>query len=209
MVLCRAAICGRTFPCRMPHSKSHIPHPSSHIQHPTFHIQHPTFHIQHSTFHIPHSTISTLLPQIYTVFPVAPHPASKYAILAHLCNHLTFNRLPSKDPIRYPHTPHSAPQKAMFRPSIPALSRLHLLPFEARYLSPRNPKHAQRPIPHLPLPTQNAQKVPPATLFRPKARHTFYTKISYCRALNMKHRITFHVTPADLHFLPPSGQWVR
>ena len=97
----------------------------------------------------------------------------------------------------------------MFRPSIPALSRLHLLPFEARYLSPRNPKHAQRPIPSLPLPTQNAQKVPSTTLFRPKAQHTFYTKISYRRALNMKHRITFHVTPADLHFLHPSGQWVR
>ena len=97
----------------------------------------------------------------------------------------------------------------MFRPSIPALSRLHLLPFEVRYLSPRNPKHAQRPIPPLPLPTQNAPKDPPTTLFRPKSQHTFYTKISYCRALNMKHKITFHVTPADLHFLPLSGQWVR
>ena len=97
----------------------------------------------------------------------------------------------------------------MFRPSIPALSRLHLLPFEARYLSPRNPKHAQRPIPPLPSPIQNAKKGPSTTLFRPKAQHTFYTKISYCRALNMKHKITFHVTPADLHFLHPSGQWVR
>ena len=48
--LCRAAICGRTFPCRMPHSKSHIPHPSSHIQHPTFHIQHSN--IPHPTLHI-------------------------------------------------------------------------------------------------------------------------------------------------------------
>ena len=43
----------------------------------------------HGTFPIPplpmrrtHSTFSTLLPQIYTVFPVAPRPASKYAILS-------------------------------------------------------------------------------------------------------------------------------
>ena len=66
---------------------------------------------------------------------------------------------------------------AMFRPSISALSRLHLLPFEVRYLSYRTSKHAQRPIPSLPLPTQNAKKDPLATLFRPKAQHTFYTKI--------------------------------
>ena len=65
------AICGRTFPCRMPHSKSHIQH---------FTFPHPTFHIP--TFHIHHSTFSTLLPQIYTVFPIAPRPASKYAILS-------------------------------------------------------------------------------------------------------------------------------
>ena len=51
-----------------------VPHAPFQIPHPTFHIQHPTFHIQHSTF-------STLLSQIYTVFPVAPHPVSKYAIL--------------------------------------------------------------------------------------------------------------------------------
>ena len=36
----------------------------------------------HAPFQIPHSTFSTLLPQIYTVFPVAPRPASKYAILS-------------------------------------------------------------------------------------------------------------------------------
>ena len=74
----RSAICGRTFPCRMPHSTSNIPHP---------------------TFHIPHSTFSTSLPQIYTVFPVAPRLASKYAILAHFCNRLTFSRLPSEGSI--------------------------------------------------------------------------------------------------------------
>ena len=36
---------------------------------------HPAFHIQHSTF-------STLLPPIYTLFPTAPRPASKNAILS-------------------------------------------------------------------------------------------------------------------------------
>ena len=65
----------------------------------------------------------------------------------------------------------------MFRPSISALSRLHLLPFEVRYLTYRTSKHAQRPILPLPLPTQNAKKDPLATLFRPKVQHTFYTKI--------------------------------
>ena len=62
---------GEIFPCRMPHSKSNIPH----------------------------STFSTSLPQIYTVFPVAHRLASKYAILAHFCNHLTFSRLPFEGPI--------------------------------------------------------------------------------------------------------------
>ena len=60
----------------------HISHLTSHIQHITSIISHPTYHIPHPTFHIPHPTFSTLLPQIYTVFPVAPRPASKYAILS-------------------------------------------------------------------------------------------------------------------------------
>ena len=123
-------------------------------------VPHAPFQIPNPTSHIPHSTISTLLPQIYTVFPTAPRPASKYAILAHLCNHLTFNHLPPKELIRYPTRPIPHHEKPCFAPSIPALSRLHLLPFEARYLSPRNPKHAQRPIPPLPSPTQNAPKRP-------------------------------------------------
>ena len=59
----------------MPHAPFQIPHPTSHILHSTFHILHSTFHIHHSTF-------STPLPQIYTLFPVAPRPASKYAILS-------------------------------------------------------------------------------------------------------------------------------
>ena len=100
-------------------------------QHLTCHMPHSTFHIQHPTFHIQHSTFSTSLPQIYTVFPTAPHPASKNAILAHLCNHLTFNHLPSKEPVRYPTRPippHEkpcfAPPSLPFRGSISYLSRL-------------------------------------------------------------------------------------
>ena len=151
----------------------------------------------HGTFPIPplpmrrtHSTFSTLLPQIYTVFPVAPRPASKYAILG------ASLQPPDNQPFtfRRPRATFSArpspPRNAIFRPSIPALSKLHPLPFAPRSLSPRNPIHAQRPIPPLPSPIQNAKKGPSTTLFRPKAQHTFYTKISYCRVLNMKHRIT-------------------
>ena len=99
--------------------------------HSTSHMPHATFNIQHSTSNIPHFTISTLLPQNYTVFPTAPHPASKNAILAHLCNHLTFNHLPSKEPVRYPTRPiphHEkpcfAPPSLPFRGSISYLSRL-------------------------------------------------------------------------------------
>ena len=76
--LCRSAICGRTFPCRMPHSKSHIPHltsiiphPSSHTQHSTFNIPHPTFHIPHFTYHTPHSQHPSL-PAKYLCLSSAP-----------------------------------------------------------------------------------------------------------------------------------------
>ena len=186
----------------VPHAPFQIPHSTSIISHPTFHIQHSN--IPHLTLH----NLNTPPPNLHCFSRRAPPRVqirhSRTFLQPSNIQPLTAQRAHSVS-----HTPHSAPRKAMFRPSIPALSRLHLLPFEARYLSPRNPKHAQRPIPPLPLPTQNAPKDPPATLFRPKAQHTFYTKISYCRALNMKHRITFHVTPADLHFLHPSGQWVR
>ena len=113
------------------HLTCHMPHSTFNILHPTPNIPHPTLHTQHSTSNIPHSTISTLLPQIYTVFPTAPHPASKNAILAHLCNHLTFNHLPSKEPVRYPTRPippHEkpcfAPPSLPFRGSISYLSRL-------------------------------------------------------------------------------------
>ena len=145
-------------------------------QHLTCHIQHSTFHIQHPTFHIRHSTFSTSLPQIYTVFPTAPHPASKNAILAHLCNHLTFNHLPHKEPVRYPTRPippHEkpcfAPPSLPFRGSISYLSRLHPSP-----IAPRNMPNAPFRPSRRPLKTPKKALPPlyfarnPNTRFTPK-----------------------------------------
>ena len=57
---------------------------------------------------IPHSTFLTPLPQIYTVFPITPGFAPKYALLAHFRNRLTFSHLSSGGPISHPtsHIPH-------------------------------------------------------------------------------------------------------
>ena len=96
----RSAICGRTF--LNPHG------------HSTSNISHPTSNIQHFTFNIPHSQHSS--PKSTRFFPTAPHPASKNAILAHLCNHLTFNHLPSKEPVRYPTRPIPPHEKPCFAP---------------------------------------------------------------------------------------------
>ena len=111
-----------------------VPHAPFQIPHPTSHILHSTFHILHSTFHIHHSTFSTPLPQIYTLFPVAPRPASKYAILSafsQLSNNqpFTIRALPRHLPnTPFPTTkrhfsthdpcPFEAPSLT-FRPSIP------------------------------------------------------------------------------------------
>ena len=104
-------------------------HLTCHMPHSTFHIQHPTLHTQHSTSNTPHSQHPS--PKSTRFFPTAPHLAFKYAILAHLCNHLTFNHLPSKEPVRYPTRPippHEkpcfAPPSLPFRGSISYLSRL-------------------------------------------------------------------------------------
>ena len=61
-------ICGRTFPCRMPHSKSHIQHLTSHISHPTSHISHLTSHISHPTLHI----LNTPPPNLHVFARCAP-----------------------------------------------------------------------------------------------------------------------------------------
>ena len=109
------------------------------ISHATCHIQHSTSNTQHSTSNTPHSQHPS--PKSTRFFPTAPHPASKNAILAHLCNHLTFNHLPSKEPVRYPTRPiphHEkpcfAPPSLPFRGSISYLSRLDPLPFATRYM---------------------------------------------------------------------------
>ena len=107
--------------------------------------------VTHGPFHIQHSTFSTSLPQIYTVFPVAPRLASKYAILAHFCNRLIFSRLPSEGPILL--SPlliqpcgraSFAPRNMPFRTSISYLSPLDPLAIAPRYM-PNAPVTAPHP----------------------------------------------------------------
>ena len=122
----RSAICGRTF--LNPHG------------HSTSNISHPTSNIQHFTFNIPHSQHSS--PKSTRFFPLRPAPRPNTPFSACYCNRLTFSHLSSEDPRATFQTHHSPPRNAIFRPSIPALSRLHPLPFAPRSLSPRNPIHA-------------------------------------------------------------------
>ena len=116
-----------------------VPHAPFQIPPSTFHI--PTSNISHSHLphsHIHHSTISTLLPQINTLFPVAPRPASKYAILGAPLqppNHQPFTfRIPTR------HLPN-----APFPTTKRHLSTLHPCPFEAPSLTfrPSIPKPPQ------------------------------------------------------------------
>ena len=126
-----------------------VPHAPFQIPHPTFHIQHPTSNIQHSTFHIQHSTFSTLLPQIYTVFPVAPRPASKYAILS------ASLQPPDNQPFTIQAFPHHL-TNAPFPTTKRHLSALDLCPFEAPSLTfrtsiPKPPQPDTCPTPAPPL----------------------------------------------------------
>ena len=117
----------------MPHAPFHIP---------TF--SHFTYNISHPTYHIPHSQHSS--PQSTRFFPPRPAPRPKTPFLAHFRNCLSFSRLSSEcHRSTFPTRP-STPRNAIFRPSIPALSRLHPLPFASRSLSYRNSKHAQRRV---------------------------------------------------------------
>ena len=176
--LCRSvASAGEIFLCRMAHSKSHLPPSTSNISHPTSHIQHLTFNIPHSQHSSPKST---------RFFPSRPAPRPNTPFSAHHCNRLTTSHLPSK-PSRATFQTHHSPQRnAIFRPTIPALSRLHPLPFAPRSLSPRNPIHAQRPrhpsltaFPPVPIPPPNPQTVPPRPLFHPKSQPHIFTKYLY------------------------------
>ena len=124
-----------------------VPHAPFQIPHPTFHIQHSTF--SHSTSHIPHSTFSTLLPQIYTVFPIAPRPASKYAILSAPLQPSNHQSLTIGRSTRHlPHTPSHTTKRH--------LSPLHPCPFEAPSLTfrpsiPKPPQPDTCPTPTPPL----------------------------------------------------------
>ena len=147
------------------------------------------WHIPHSaaphakdTFHI----LNTPPPNLHCFFPSRPAPRPNTPFSAHHCNRLTFSHLPSKPSHANFQTLHSPPRNAIFRPSIPALSRLHPLPFAPRSLSPRNPIHAQRtrhppltPFPPVPIPPPNPQTAPSFPLFHPKSRPHFSTKYLY------------------------------
>ena len=97
----------------------------------------PTSHIPHSQHFSPKST---------RFFPSRPAPRPKTPFSAHFRNCLSFSRLSSEcHRSTFPTRP-SPPRNAIFRLSIPALSRLHPLPFASRSLSYRNSKHAQRRV---------------------------------------------------------------
>ena len=112
------------------------------VPHAPFQIPHPTFHIQHSTF-------STLLPQIYTVFPVASRPVSKYAILGAPLQPPNHQPLTVGRPLCHlPHTPSHTTKRH--------LSTLDPCPFEAPSLTfrpsiPKPPQPDTCPTPTPPL----------------------------------------------------------
>ena len=126
--LCRSvASAGEIFLCRMAHSP---------------------FRRSPCEGHIPHSQHSS--PKSTRFFPSRPAPRPNTPFSAHLCNRLTISPLPFDASQTTFLTRPSPPRNATFRPTIPALSRLHPLPFAPQSLSPRNPIHAQRPR-HPPL----------------------------------------------------------
>ena len=159
-----------------------VPHAPFQIPHPTFHIQHSN--ISHPTFHIQHSTFSTLLPQIYTLFPVAPRPVSKYAILGAPLQPPNIQPFIIRIPTRHlPNTPFPTTKRH--------LSTLHPCPFEAPSLTFRTsipkPPHPDtcptpepplrlRPFPPVPIPPPNPQTAPSRPLFHPKSRHKICAK---------------------------------
>ena len=159
-----------------------VPHAPFQIPPSTFHISHPTSNISHPTSNIPHSQHPS--PKSTRFFPSLTAPCPNTPFSARHCNRLTINHLPSKDPRATFQTLHSPPRNAIFRPSIPALSKPHPLPFAPRSLSPRNPIHA--PTPTLPLAyglstrppfrLRNLQTAPSRPLFHPKSRPHISTK---------------------------------
>ena len=159
--LCRSvASAGEIFLCRMAHSP---------------------FRRSPCEGHIPHSQHSS--PKSTRFFPLRPAPRPNTPFSAHHCNRLTTSHLLSNPSRATFQTHHSPPRNAIFRPTIPALSRLHPLPFAPRSLSPRNPIHAQRPrhpsltaFPPVPNSPPNPKTAPPRPLFHPKFRHKICAK---------------------------------
>ena len=131
------------------------------------------WHIPHSaaphakdTFHI----LNTPPPNLHCFFLSRPAPRPNTPFSAHHCNRLTTSHLLSKPSRATLQTHHSPPRNAIFRPTIPSLSKPHPLPFAPRSLSPRNPIHAQRPrrlsltpFPPVPIPPPE----PPNRAFPP------------------------------------------
>ncbi len=118
--LCRSvASAGEIFSCRMPHSTSHIPHS------------------QHSS------------PKSTRFFPVAPRPASKYAILS------ASLQPPNNQPFTIRSLPRHLPNTP-FPTTKRHLSTLHPCPFEAPSLTfrpsiPKPPQPETCPTPASPL----------------------------------------------------------
>ena len=139
--------------------------------------------------HIPHSQHSS--PKSTRFFPVAPRPASKYAILSASLQPPNFQPFVVRRSHATFQTHHSPPRNAIFRPTIPALSRLHPLPFASRSLSPRNPKHAQRPrhpsltpFPSVPIPPPKPPNRASPPSISPKIPTPLFHQISLPSALS-------------------------
>lgn len=148
----------------------------------------------HGTFPIPplpmrrtHSTFSTLLPQIYTLFSVAPCPASKYAILG------ASLQPPDNQPFTIQSFPRHLPNTP-FPTTKRHLSALDLCPFEAPSLTfrtsiPKPPQPDTCPTPAPPLAYALSTRSPtrlrtlkistPRPLFHPKFRHKICAKYLY------------------------------
>ena len=156
--LCRSvASAGEIFLCRMAHS---------------------SFRRSPCEGHIPHSQHSS--PKSTRFFPLRPAPHPNTPFSAHHCNRLTTSHLLSKPSRATLQTHHSPPRNAIFRPTIPALSRLHPLPFAPRPLSPRNPIHAQRPR-HPPFTAFPPVPIPPPKPPKPRLPALCFTQNSDTR----------------------------
>ena len=147
---------------------------------------HSTSNIQHSTSNIPHSQHSS--PKSTRFFPSRPDLRSNTPFSRVFPNHLTTNHLSSERSARPSPTRLSPPRNAIFRPAIPALSRLHPLPFASRSLSYRNPIHAQRPSNGSPSAIPNAQNRLPALCFTQNPDTRFAPKIlaMICKQVGIK-----------------------